>query len=123
MTIDDLDDIDALRALPSVKRWLDEIGVGGEGHEEESLMWAKDLQAFCKHSGNDPDAMLDSCFRKTKQGDLAISTKGRREIDAQIDEYEKSRGLYGRDAIVAGNRIRSFLIHNGVFMQGRVAYP
>jgi hypothetical protein len=106
-----------------VERWLAEVGVAGEGHEDESLMWAKGLQGFCQYTGNDPDALLESCFRKTKQGDMAISAKGRREIDAQIDEYEASLGLAGRDAIVAGNRIRSFLIHNGVFMQGRVAYP
>ncbi len=123
MTIDNLDDIEALQALPSVKRWLADVGVGCEGHEDESLMWAKSLQGFCKYADSDPDTLLEGCFRKTKQGDMAISAKGRREIDAQIDEYEASQGLVGRDAIVAGNRIRSFLIHNGVFMQGRVAYP
>jgi hypothetical protein len=42
-------------------------------------------------------------------------------MDETIESYVAERGLTGRDAIVVGNRIRGFLVHNGVFIQGRAA--
>jgi hypothetical protein len=51
----------------------------------------------------------------------AISGKGRRMMQAMIDGYVASRGLQGREAVVVGNHVRGFLIHNGVFIQGPVS--
>ncbi len=113
----------AIARVAPVKLWIEEVGLAGKGHEAERAGYVRDLAAFCRFAGSGPKEVLESCFRKTKFGDLAISAKGRREITAQIDGYVESLGLAGRDAAVAGNRIRSFLIHNGVYMQGKVAYP
>jgi len=96
---------------------------GGEGGNEAEAL-AKALEAFCTFAGVDgPEALVERCLRTTKHGDLALSAKGRREIDGMIDAWALEQGLFGRDAIVAGNRIRGYLISRGVLMQGRVAFP
>jgi len=40
-------------------------------------------------------------------------------MNATIDEFVEKSGFTGKEAVVNGNIIRSFLIHNGIFMQGR----
>ncbi len=77
--------------------------------------------AFCESQGKSPAEVVDSCFRLDKDGERAISMKGRRAIQAAIDEHVQELGLVGHAANVTGNRIRGFLIHNGVFLQGRVS--
>jgi len=64
---------------------------------------------------------MQRCLRETKQGDLTISTKARKEIDKKIDDFVCSKGYSGYFGLLVGNYIRSLLIYNGVFMQGRVA--
>jgi hypothetical protein len=41
-------------------------------------------------------------------------------MQAAIEEFVASTGRVERDAVVAGNTLRGFLIHNGVFIQGPV---
>ncbi len=95
----------------------------GSGHGGDESA-DRDLAQFCEYAGAaTTDELLSRCLRTTKQGDMALSAKGRREIDTLIDEWVASIGLSGREAIVKGNRIRSFLIHHGVFMQGKVDFP
>lgn len=76
---------------------------------------------FCEAQGKSPADVVNGCFRLDKDGDRAISVKGRRAIQEAIDEYVRGIGLVGHPATVTGNRIRGFLIHNGVFLQGRVS--
>jgi hypothetical protein len=38
-----------------------------------------------------------------------------------IESFIAQRGETGHAAVAAGNTLRSFLIHNGVFMQGRAS--
>jgi hypothetical protein len=61
-----------------------------------------------------PDELVTSLFRQTPEGPR-IKLKRRREVMAQIDDFERAVGqgsaAQGRDA---GNVVRSFLIHNGV---------
>ncbi len=108
----------------SLTRWLSALGANDPARAGEAEALTGTLESFIAFAGAEgPDELVERCVRTTKQGDLALSAKGRREIDQQIDAWAAERGLRGRDAIVAGNRIREFLIHNGVFMQGRVAFP
>lgn len=76
---------------------------------------------FCESQGKSPADVVNGCFRLDKDGDRAISVKGRRTVQGAIDEYVRRIGLVGHSATVTGNRIRGFLIHNGVFLQGRVS--
>lgn len=102
-----------------VQRWLEKAGyLHSPAAEQDQLV--TDLAEFCSYTRKTPDELVAGCLRTTRAG-TAISTKGRRRMQETIDAYVAGRGLAGRDAIVAGNRIRGFLVHNGVFIQGRAA--
>jgi hypothetical protein len=110
---------DDLRGSAMVQRWLDKAGYANDPVAEQDRLLG-DLAGFCEFTGKSPEELVAGCLRETKAG-TAISTKGRRRMQETIDRYVGERGLTGRDAIVAGNRIRGFLVHNGVFIQGRAA--
>ena len=106
-------------ASATVARWFASTGYDQDPPEEQQQRL--DLLAdFCHHVGHSPDELVAGCLRTTKNGDTAISAKGRNAVQAAIDEHMAASGRTGRDAIVAGNTLRSFLIHNGVFIQGPV---
>ena len=102
-----------------MERWLDKAGYGGLPRAEQDRL-LEDLAGFCTATGKTPEQLVAGCLRQTDAG-TAISTKGRRRMQEAIEQYVADRGLTGRDAIVVGNRIRGFLVHNGVFIQGRAA--
>jgi len=112
-------DLAALAASPAVRRWLERDGnkVGGAAHEGELRLLAR----FCASLGTTPDELVAQCLRATKSGDTAISTAGRRRTDEAISAFAAAEGAEGREAIVLGNTLRGFLIHNGIFMQGSAA--
>jgi hypothetical protein len=102
-----------------VQRWLDKAGyLAAPGVEQDRVL--DDLAAFCTYADATPEELIASCLRETTAG-TAISTKGRRLMQERIERYVADRGLAGREAIVVGNRVRGFLVHNGVFIQGRAA--
>jgi hypothetical protein len=102
-----------------VQRWLDKAGYASSGGPERDTLLG-DLGGFCAFTGMAPEQLVDSCLRQTPAG-TAISSKGRRRMQETIERYVAERGLSGREAIVVGNRVRGFLVHNGVFIQGRAA--
>ena len=117
-------DLAALAASPAVRRWLERDGnkvggnkEGGAAHEGELRLLAR----FCASLGTTPDELVAQCLRATKSGDTAISTAGRRRTDEAISAFAAAEGAEGREAIVLGNTLRGFLIHNGIFMQGSAA--
>jgi hypothetical protein len=108
-----------LRESAAVQRWLDKSGSAHRSAaEQEQLL--EDLAGFCAYTTASPEELVARCLRSTAAG-TAISTKGRRRMQETIDAWVVDRGLDGHDAIVAGNRIRGFLVHNGVFIQGRAS--
>jgi hypothetical protein len=108
-----------LRDSTLVQRWFDKAGYrDAPAVDQDRLL--DDLADFCTYADTTPETLVASCLRQTDAG-TAISTKGRRRMDETIEAYVAQRGLAGRDAIVVGNRIRGFLVHNGVFIQGRAA--
>jgi hypothetical protein len=108
-----------LRDSPLVQRWIDKAGyVNAPDIEQQRLLG--DLAEFCAYSEMTPEELVSSCLRSTAAG-TAISAKGRRQMQETIERFVADQGLTGRDAIVVGNRVRGFLVHNGVFIQGRAA--
>jgi hypothetical protein len=106
-------------ASPTVARWFASTGYDQDPPAEQRSRL--DLLAdFCRHLGRSPEELVAGCLRTTKHGDTAISAKGRNAVQTAIDEYMAATGRTGRDAVVAGNTLRGFLIHNGVFLQGPV---
>jgi hypothetical protein len=107
-----------IAAAPSVQRWFDSARLHSDPEEEKQLR-LKLLGDFCTHMGQSPDELAAGLRRTTKGGDEAISGKRRKAMDASIDEFVEKSGFSGRDAVVNGNILRSFLVHNGIFIQGR----
>src|SRR2546421_6797064 len=102
----------------TVRRWFDSAGHGEEPPEEQHrrLILLAEFSAF---AGKSPDELVAGCFlRKKATGDKFISGKARQAMNESIAEFSAKKGWEGRDAVVNGNVIRGFLIHNGVLIQG-----
>ncbi len=109
---------DGIVASQAVARWFSSAGYDAASEADRRAL-LDDLEAFCAYAGDrEPDELVRSCFRIGEGGTKAISVKGRREMQETIEAFVAHRGLSGHAGTVMGNRIRSFLIHNGVFMQG-----
>jgi hypothetical protein len=102
----------------AVRRWFDSANLDADPPEEKTHKLAL-LADFCDHTGQQPGELVGGLLRTTKDGDTAISAKKRTIMNATIDEFVEKSGFTGRDAVVNGNIIRSFLVHNGIFIQGR----
>jgi hypothetical protein len=101
-----------------VRRWLGAAGYDDRPADRAAVL--ESVRGFCEFTGRTPAELIAACLRPTAQG-TAISAKGRRDMEAAIDDYVRERGLVGREANVIGNHVRGFLVHNGVFMQGRAS--
>jgi hypothetical protein len=108
----------ALAEDPLVLRWFASAHLDDDPQEEKDQR-LRLLALFCDHTGQSPEALVKGLLRTTKEGDTAISAKKRTAMNTAIDEFVEKSGFTGRDAVVNGNIIRSFLVHNGIFIQGR----
>ena len=103
---------------PAVQRWFASANLDELTQEEQTHRLAL-LADFCDQTGQQPEELVAGLLRTTKDGDTAISAKKRTTMNATIDEFVEKSGFAGKDAVVNGNIIRSFLVHNGIFIQGR----
>src|ERR1044072_569786 len=103
---------------PAVRRWFTSANLD-ELHEEGKAHRLALLADFCAQTGQQPEELVSGLLRTTKDGDTAISAKRRTLMNATIDEFVEKSGATGKEAVVNGNIIRSFLVHNGIFIQGR----
>lgn len=103
---------------PAVRRWFESAHLDELPDDEQTHRLAL-LADFCQHTGQQPGELVTGVLRTTKDGDTAISAKKRTAMNATIDEFVEKCGFTGRDAVVNGNIVRSFLVHNGIFIQGR----
>jgi hypothetical protein len=110
---------DDLAQAATVQRWFVSARYDRDPPEEQQERYVL-LGAFCDHTGQSPDELVQGLFRTTKDGNTAISAKKREAMNATIQEFVEKSGLAGKEAVMAGNSIRGFLIHNGVFIQGPV---
>jgi hypothetical protein len=74
------------------------------------------LERFCALTGRTPDDMIEDCTREVESG-KRIRVKARREYSEKIAEFQASAEGDARAQARAANIIRSFFIHNGIFMQ------
>lgn len=77
------------------------------------------LERFCALVERDPDAIIAECAREV-EGGKRIRIKKRRFYSEKIEEFQASVKGDTRAQTRAGNMVRSFMIHNGIFMQGGV---
>ena len=99
----------------SVQTWRS--GLAEQWGEEPDMTARVDaLERFCDSVGKDPDALIAECTREV-EGGKRIRIKVRRQFSEQIAEFQAASGGSARDQLKLGNTIRSFFIHNGIFMQ------
>ncbi|MFC4003081.1 hypothetical protein ACFS2C_22190 [Prauserella oleivorans] len=109
-----------IRTAPSVERWRSSAShhLDDPGAQEERL---RILEAFCEHVGKSPDELVAFCFlRKKDTGKRFVSVKRRVTVNEWIDTFVAAQGWQGKEAVSKANVVRSFLIHNGVLIQGSV---
>ena len=105
-----------LAEYDTVQTWLNGLR---EQWGQEPGDWDERLDAlsgFCAFVEKDPDTMVKECLRESEAG-TRISVKGRRFYDGKIAEWQASLSGDGRAQGRVGNAVRSFLIHNGIFLQ------
>lgn len=77
------------------------------------------LGGFLAHIGKSADELVEYCFlRKKDTGERFSSVKRRGEVNDWIEEFVTARGWAGKAAVLNGNTLRSFMIHNGAVIQG-----
>lgn len=113
-------DLAGLAGAVSVRRWLEHGGPDVRPAEEQAEALVL-LARFLAFTGLSPDELVARCLRTTRDGARAISAGGRRWADEAIEAFVALEGLSGHEAVATGNRLRSFLIHNGIFLQGRAS--
>ena|SRR6266542_4314376 len=103
----------------TVRAWVD--GLREQWGEQPGDMASRIeiLGRFCAFVAREPDAVIQECSREV-EGGKRIRIKKRRFYSEKIDEFQASMDGDGRAQARAGNVVRSFMIHNGIFMQGGV---
>jgi hypothetical protein len=111
--------ISSVRDSATVQAWVE--GLREQWGEEPGDMPARIeiLQGFCAFVGREPDRVIEECSREV-EGGKRIRIKKRRFYSEKIDEFQASLDGDARAQARAGNVVRSFMIHNGIFMQGGV---
>ena len=102
-----------------MRAWVE--GLREQWGEEPTDMAARieTLARFCALVEQEPDAIIAECAREV-EGGKRIRIKKRRFYSEKIEEFQASVEGDARAQTRAGNVIRSFFIHNGIFMQGGV---
>ena len=103
----------------TVAVWFEDYKKQWAGRAEDLTSRLDILRRFCEFVGRDPDAIIQECLR-VSEGEKKISTKGRRFYDERIREFQEGVEGDARLKVHWGNTVRSFLIHNGIFLQSGV---
>ena len=99
----------------TVRQWA--RGLREQWGDEPDMTQRLDVLArFTALVGKDPDAIIEECTRVVESG-KRIRIKARREYSEKIAEFQASIEGNSRQQSRAANFVRSFFIHNGIFMQ------
>lgn len=105
-----------LAEFESVRTWFEGLR---QQWEQDPDDWEDRLDAltrFCSFAGKEPDVVIQECIRETESG-RKISVKGRRFYNDKIADWQAALPGEKIAQARAGNAVRSFLIHNGIFLQ------
>ena len=109
-----------IESQASVKQWATGSVLAQDPAEVREQKLAI-LADFCAKVGKSPDELVAFCIlRKKATGERFLSFKRREAVNNWLDEFVADQGWTGKQAVVNANVVRSFLIHNGVFIQGPV---
>jgi len=105
-----------LNRYSTVKTWLGGLAEQWGDPPGDFPQRVELLQRFCAFVERDPDGIIADCSREVESG-KRIRIKARRSYSEKIAEFQQSLEGDARAQARAGNIIRSFFIHNGIFMQ------
>jgi hypothetical protein len=106
-------DIEGLRGSRRVRIWLDEVHrQQGDSPQEDERRLAV-LARFCAFVERTADQMIDDVL-DFDAGKMRL--KGRRFYADKIEEFEKAQAGDAFAQRAAANLVRSFFIHNGLFL-------
>ena len=86
------------------------------GDEPDMTQRLEVLGRFIAFAGKDPDAIIEECTREVESG-KRIRIKARREYSEKIAAFQATVEGNARQQAKCANYVRSFFIHNGIFMQ------
>lgn len=108
------DSMDNCQSVQAWRRGLSEHWGGDPLAEEPERLDA--LERFCAFVGEDPDAIVQRCFRIRKSdGERVISAKWRNHYAERVKEFRDRGGDPAGRRLAAD--VLSFFIHNGVSVQ------
>ena len=103
----------------TVKTWLHGLTEQWGETPSDFDQRVETLGKFCQFVEQDADAVIAACSREVESG-KRIRIKERRFYTEKIAEFQESVDGDARAKGRAGNVVRSFFIHNGIFMQAGV---
>jgi hypothetical protein len=113
-------DAAALRAQPAVQTWYEGLRSQSDVDPDAEPDRLEILARFCDRVGRTPDEIIADCVRQTGDG-ARLRLKARRHYAEQIAAFQAVAPGDAREKARWGNTIRSFLIHNGIFLQAGAA--
>jgi len=114
-----IETVEQLAEYSTVQKWLKNVHHQSPASTTTDEDRLNTLLLFCQLAEQDPDAIVADCFRAQKEGDVwkHIKFKARRRYSALIDQAQAELFGGGTAGRQRGSIVRSFFIHNGVFMQ------
>ncbi len=114
-----IETVEQLAEYRTVQNWLKGVHHQSPASTTTDADRLSTLLKFCHLAEKDPDTIIADCFRAPKEGDAwkHIKFKVRRNYSALIDQAQEELFGGGTAGRQRGSIIRSFFIHNGVFMQ------
>ncbi len=110
--------LEELHKSPSVKTWLEGLQTQSQARGADDAERLNALLAFVKHLGKDPDTIIKECL-KDEGEHKKIKAKARTRYCGLIEKAEAEIFGGGNAGRQKANMIRSFFIHNGVFLQAK----
>jgi hypothetical protein len=109
-----------IEGYASVEKWAKATGQDAQSPETRAHH-LEVLSKFTEFAGKTPDELVAYCFlRKKDTGVRFVSIQRRVAVNKTIDEFVEAQGWVDKEAVVKANIVRSFLIHNGVLIQGKL---
>ena len=106
--------VEEYQTVRTWRRDLSERWGGDPIAEEPERLLA--LKRFCEFAGEDPDTIVERCFRVRKSdGERVISNKWRTHYAQKVREFRDGNPDPQSRRLSAD--VLSFLIHNGVMLQ------
>jgi hypothetical protein len=109
-----------IRSVEPVRKWFASVG-HDQAAPDAQERYLRILSDFCSHFGKSPEELVAFCYlRKKDTGQRFVSVKRRAAVNEALESFVVEQGWTGKDAVANANVVRSFLIHNGILIQGRV---